>query len=118
MFYDARLGTSIFGSLFHPLTKEPFPAYYAFTAFNRLYQLGNQCALSLDTEGVYAVAAKDGEKGCIVISNPTDTDLPLSISMEGTVTECRIITDGKNDEICSLPSVMPKESVLSVLVAL
>ncbi len=118
MFYDARFGTSIFGSLFNPLTREPFPAYYAFTAFNRLYQLGNQCVLSLDTEGIYAVAAKDGKKGCIVISNPTDSDLPLSISMEGTVTECRIITDGKNDEICSLPSVMPKESVLSIWVVL
>ena len=39
MFYDAGYGTNDYKSLFDPMTAKPFPAYYAFTAFNRLYKL-------------------------------------------------------------------------------
>ena len=63
MFYDARLGVSIYGGLFNPLTHEPFPAYFAFPAFNELYRRGTQVRTCSDTEGVYAAAAHDGRTG-------------------------------------------------------
>jgi hypothetical protein len=73
MFYDARFGTSIYGSLFNPLTAEPFPAYYAFKAFNRLYTLGEQVPVTLDcNSGVYAVAATNGKNHGIMITRYKD----------------------------------------------
>ena len=114
MFYDARFGVSVYGSLFNPLTKEPFPAYYAFKAFNALYCLGEQAEIALDTEGLYAAAAKRGGEGCILIVNPTEGDLPLSLQMEGKVTKCLITTEGKNEEEILLPSVLPANSFLLI----
>ena len=118
MFYDARLGVSVYGSMFNPLSKEPFPAYYAFTAFNRLYQLKNQVELTLDNDDIYAVAAKDGENACIAVVNPTGADVELDLSFEGTVKECFITTEGKNDQACELPAVLPANSFISVSIGL
>ena len=61
-FYDARIGTSEYGSLFNPITRQPYADYDAFVMFGRLLQLGEQVALECDRAGVYAVAATDGEK--------------------------------------------------------
>lgn len=118
MFYDARLGVSVYGSMFHPLTRKPFPAYYAFTAFNRLYQLKNQVELTLDNDDIYAVAAKDGENACIVIVNPTGADVGLDLFFEGTVKECFVTTEGKNDLACELPAILPANSFISVSIGL
>ena len=96
------------------MTKEPFPAYYAFKAFNALYCLGEQVELSLDTEGLCAVAAKRGGEGCILIANPTESDLPLSLTFEGAVTKCLITTEGKNEEETLLPSILPANSFLLI----
>ena len=52
MFYDARYGVSIYGSMFNPMTAQPFPAYYGFLAFNELYLLGTQAEVCCDDEGV------------------------------------------------------------------
>ncbi|MBP1587546.1 MAG: hypothetical protein ILO53_03980 [Clostridia bacterium] len=38
MFYDAGYGISTYAGLFNPLTAKPFPAYYAFVAYNELYK--------------------------------------------------------------------------------
>lgn len=66
--YDARLmGT--YGALFDPLSFKPFHAYYSMVAFNMLYMLGTQISLECNTEGLYAVAATDGEKTAIMIAN-------------------------------------------------
>ena len=42
MFYDAQVSASPYSALFDPCSYEPFPAYYAFAAFQRLYVLGQQ----------------------------------------------------------------------------
>lgn len=68
-FYDARIGTSEYGSLFNPITRQPYADYDAFVMFGRLLQLGEQVALDCDRAGVYAVAATDGEKKGIMIVN-------------------------------------------------
>lgn len=114
MFYDARFGTSVYGSLFHPMTALPLPSYYAFTAFNALYQLENQVPVSHDTEGVYAVAAKKAQTGCLVIANPTAEELPLTLQMDAKVVRCLLTANGENEAEVPLPSVLPKESILTV----
>ena len=68
-FYDARIGTSEYGSLFNPITRQPYADYDAFVMFGRLLQLGEQVALDCDRAGVYAVAATNGEKKGIMIVN-------------------------------------------------
>jgi hypothetical protein len=81
MFYDARLQGSVYAGLFHPMTSTPTQAYYALVAFNELYKLGKQTALSCDTDGLYAVSATDGVKNAIVISNISGR--PQELNIEG-----------------------------------
>lgn len=68
-FYDARIGTSMYGGLFNPLTFEPFCTYYGFKAFGKLYALGTQVTCSADNPAVYSVAATDGKTNGVLIAN-------------------------------------------------
>lgn len=127
MFYDARFGTSIYGSLFDPLKATPFPAYYAFVAFNELYKRGTRVGVTLDGEarGIYAVAAagSDGTCGtdnadcCIVIANTGETDVPLTLNVPGKVVGCRIL-DGEHmlTEVTEAPTTLHGNSVMLVRV--
>ena len=114
MFYDARFGISIYGSLFNPLTAKPFPAYYAFTSYNELYKLKNQIEVTLDKKLLYAVGAKCENRVAVVISNPTDEDEEIFLDTQGKLTKCIITTEGKTNEQTPIPSVLPKESVLLI----
>ena len=114
MFYDARFGTVVYGSMFNPLTAEPFPTYYAFKAFNELYKLGEQVALKCDTERIYAVAAKNGKDACVVIANPYSDEMPMELEFKGEITKCVITCDGKTEEETAFPTVLPKDSFLTV----
>ena len=115
MFYDARFGTSIYGSLFDPMTAKPFPAYYAFTAFNRLYKLENELEVEGACDGVYAAAAKKDGKICAVIANTTDKNMPLELELCGKVNACVLTAKPQNESITSLPDELPKDSILVVL---
>lgn len=95
MFYDARFGTSVYGSMFNPLTAEPFPAYYSFTAFNELYKRQNQTELTCDIPGVYAAAAK-GEDCAVVIANTNNSSVQMNLTGIGRVKSAKIIMDGEN----------------------
>ena len=118
MFYDARCGTSLYGSLFSPLDKLPFPAYYSFVAFNELYKRGTQVRICSDIpDGLYAIAAAAEKDGCIVIANTLEEDTPLELDAELQVTECRIICDGKNLEAAQLGGIIPKNSVMLIKVS-
>ena len=114
MFYDARYGISIYGSLFNPLTKEPFPSYYAFTAFNQLYKLGAQTKVEFCEEGVYTVSAKNCENGCIVIANTTPNDIPLELDMNATIERCIMTANGENEKEINTITMLPKESITVV----
>ena len=76
--YDMR-SSGLYAPLFNSMTDKPTYAYYAFAAFNRLYRLGDQVALTSDTDGVYAVAATNGKKSAIMIANLTGEQLPVEI---------------------------------------
>lgn len=114
MFYDARIGLGTYSGLFHAMTTKPYPAYYAFKTFNRLYELENQAELMCDNGEIYAVAAVNGNKGAIVIANPTENEITLNIEMSGTITDCRITVEGKIEESIPLPNTLPKHSFILI----
>ncbi len=79
-YYDARIDESCFGGMFNPLNYTPLPVYYAFKAFGELYALGTQVRLSVDTPGVYALAAvgEDGEGAVMLANTGEDTTVTLT----------------------------------------
>ena len=79
VFYDARITGGQYGGLFDPMKSRPWFAYYSLAAFSRLYILKNQVSAICDTDGIYAVAATDGKKLTLVISNISGTDHPLTV---------------------------------------
>lgn len=100
MFYDGRCGVSMYSGLFDPRTQTPFPAYYAFLAYNVLYRLGQEVAVYLDGASEpdrpcfpYVLAARNGERGAVLISNPSEVTLPLELYADGRLTSCRLLTE-------------------------
>ena len=80
MIYDARIsGSSEYMPLFDPVDFHPIHAYYALAAFNELYKLGTQVSLTCDTDRVYAIAASNGQKHALMISNISGRHQPLEI---------------------------------------
>ena len=118
MFYDARFGVSIYGSLFHPETKRPYPTYYAFKAFGELYRRGEEVELHCDEEAVFSVAARDENSGCIVIANPTDAQYPLELQTNGSVVCCKLTANGKNEKDIPLPTSLPAHGILEITLSL
>ena len=113
MFYDARCGISAYGNLFDPMTKLPTPSYYAFSAFNRLYQLGEQIEVTFDSDGIEAVAAK-GDAGCaIVIAN---YGAESELSLPDITPKYFIVTDKRGcDRYTEILNTLPAESIVSVI---
>ena len=68
-YYDARIGPSSYGGLFNPDSWEPYPAYYAFRAFNEAYRLGHQVECVSDNENVYAAAAAGNAGKVLLLAN-------------------------------------------------
>ncbi|MCQ2426791.1 MAG: hypothetical protein MJ137_00120 [Clostridia bacterium] len=75
-FYDARYGTSVYAGFFDPTTRTPYCTLYSFTAFGKLYAMGNEVELTGDTgDGLYAIAATDGAKKGVLITNNAEKKL-------------------------------------------
>ena len=81
MYYDARyVSISAYGGFYDLNTFEPSNVYYTFKAFGELYALGNQVECTCGEEGIYALAATNGEKRSIIISNTNaDTEVGLEL---------------------------------------
>ena len=62
MYYDARLNTAMNG-MFDFYTFRPLKGYYPFKMFSTLYQMGTSVECVIDGAEVYAVGAKDAERG-------------------------------------------------------
>lgn len=69
--YDMRTVDAPFCPLFNPITHKPHHGYYSFVAFNHLYKLGTQVAADSGAEELYALAASDGRKNALMLSNLT-----------------------------------------------
>ena len=80
-YYDARIGVSIYGGMFNPITYEPFCTYYSFYAFGQLYALGNQVHCTVDADNVYALAASNENERAVVISNISGEDREFTTNL-------------------------------------
>lgn len=104
-YYDGYMDTS-YGGMFNPLTRSPFKAYYSFKAFNALYRLGDQCSLQGErkdgqiTDGVYALAAMNGEKTAVLLSNTSETCI-VTLPDNGKHSYKLFMLDQDNDLECT-----------------
>lgn len=81
MYYDARyVNTSAYAGFYDLATFEPSCIYYAFKAYGELYALGDEVECDCTEDGIYALAAKNGEKTAIVVSN-TKEDTAISLNL-------------------------------------
>lgn len=78
--YDMRTANAPYCPLFNPITHKPVQGYYSLVAFNTLYRLGTQVAVSTDHEKLYALAASDGTRHALLLSNLTDETQTLDFS--------------------------------------
>ena len=79
--YDMRTNTAPYCPLFDIKTHKPIHAYYALVAFNILYKLGWQVESVSDTDGLYALAASNGQRHAAMLVNLTGA--PQALCMEG-----------------------------------
>ena len=81
MYYDARyVSISAYGGFYDLETYQPSCVYYSFKAFGELYALGNEVECTCPGDGVYAVAAADGEKRAVILANiGQDTEICLEL---------------------------------------
>ena len=75
MYYDARyVAVGAYAGFYDVNTYEPSNIYYAFKAFGELYSLTNQAECEYTEEGLYALAATDGSKKAVMITNISEED--------------------------------------------
>ncbi len=114
MFYDARLGISIYGGLFNPMDSTPYPLYYGFKCFGELYALENEVYSQSDVSTVYVcAAAKNGNGGVLIVNTGEETELNLEI-LKGSVSSCRIIDQNNILKEIPLPNKIGKETILFI----
>ena len=115
MFYDARFGIGQYAGMFNPETGKPYPAYYAFTAFNRLYKLHKQAEASCDDERICVLAAADGDRGALMLVNTTPDPLPFTLSLDREISHVLVTGDGLRDTEMPLPEEIEGYGIITVL---
>lgn len=76
MYYDAKyLSFSAYCGLYDTKTEGLSCIYYAFKAFGELYSLGNEAECNCCDEGVYSLAATNGDKKMLIIANKNSDKL-------------------------------------------
>ena len=94
-YYDAGIGISYYMGMFNPLTREPFPLYYSFKAFNELFKLENQVFCSEeDKDGIYSLAAGNENGKAVMIVNISDADREITTNLPSDM-KAYIIGEGK-----------------------
>ena len=89
-------------------TVAPLKPYYAFEAFNELYTMGSEKKVYCDSDTLCAAAASDGERAGLLISNYSDEDTELELSLSGIpegMLEIRLTDEHRDfEKIMSLAS--------------
>jgi hypothetical protein len=105
MYYDAR-PTPAWNGMFDMMQigRSTLKGYYPFPMFNALYGMKTEVASESDDGEVYALAARDGEKGGVILCRYNDEDgaenkeATLSLGDLGGRTEAEFyLLDEKND---------------------
>lgn len=86
-FYDGGMGFSAYRALINSDTGAPYRNYYAFTSFNSLYRLGEQVEAKSDSDELFVGAAKNGRRAAIVMSNPSENPITVSLDVKNFPTE-------------------------------
>ena len=73
-----KLTCSLYGTFFDHKQKLA-QAYYDMVAFNTLYKMGNEVEATCDTENLHVLAASNGKKNALLISNLTEATQKLEI---------------------------------------
>ena len=85
-YYDARMGCGAYAGMFDCMKQRPNATYYAFAAFGELYRLGGAVACRGQEKGVYAAAARNGNKKAVLIANTgAKTEITLNAPAGSTV---------------------------------
>lgn len=82
MYYDALPVRSYCG-LYHFPSQRPAKPWYAFKAFNELYALGGCASASSEDDGIYPIAASDGDKKAVLLSVFGSGETVISVDMTG-----------------------------------
>ena len=72
----------------------PTKTFFAFWAFNKLYELGNCVPVKVENvQGVHACAAvsADGKLGLLLVSNYSPREKRLNLALNGKIKSCKII---------------------------
>ncbi len=113
-FYDARLGPSLYGGMFNPMTHEPLCSYYPFGFFNELYKLGTQITAESDDEDVYVLSASDGKTVATMVINTSAITKPLNWEYNGKITSVKLLGAKLIPEEIDCPTEILPESVLLI----
>ena len=82
-YYDACMGYSDYNGLINPDTGKPYRNYYAFAAYNTLYQLGDQAEVQCSDPDLWVGAGINGRKAAIVLANPCDEAKTVELDLSG-----------------------------------
>lgn len=83
MYYDAKYwSVGSYGGLYNLDAPSPSNVYYAFKAFGELFALGSQAKCECDADGIYSLAATDGDQKAVLITNISPKDVSLSMDSE------------------------------------
>ena len=108
-YYDARVGASVYGGMFQPISLEPTPLYYSFAAFGELYRLGMQAECTYEQkDGVYALAAMGEGKKAVLFANSSAEDVQVEANLAPSMTAYAIDEEKKLD----LALINPKKFTL------
>lgn len=112
--YDAQCTPSIYAPLFHPLTRKPHKAYYAFVAFNELRKLGSAVPCTDVPDGLYATAATDDSgHAALLLANIAGEPFPLPADFSGRrPVRARVIDATRDWAEISPPAAIAPDSVL------
>ena len=79
-YYDAQ-PWSTYSGVYDANKRTIAPAYYAFVYYNELYKLGS--CVSMVGDYADMLAATDGRRGAVLLSNPDGADQTLELTLSG-----------------------------------
>ena len=82
MYYDAEVSRIHFCGLFNEYTMENEKPYLSFIAFNQLRKLGYEVYTSPDGDGLYSLAASDGERCAVMLVNYETDKFICNVSLK------------------------------------
>ena len=111
MYYDARIGASLYSGMFDPRWRKPFCTYDVFLSFGQLYALGEQVKVDGAGDGLYATAATNGKGKAILLANIGEAK-ELSLNLEGKYYAYAVTDDTRMKPIAIDPAsfVIEKET--------